>query len=310
MNQHTPSGRQLTGLALALFTSYTWATIPIILKILVQWVDVYTLTWFRFLVAGLLLVPLVLRAQGGFARILRLRGAPLLLLLLAAVGLCGNYQTYMSGLRFLSPATGQVIMQISPLLVMLGGLLVFGEVFSRLQWLGFVTLIAGQVLFFYPRYSDLLDLSGAYALGVFLVFLSALLWALYMLMQKQLLVFIAPEAALCAIYFFGAAVVLPIAQPAKVVELNGMLLLLLVLSSVLTMVSYLSFGKALERVEASRVGVIIALMPLITALNMELVTSAFPQAPLEPEQVTLMGMAGAALVVVGGVLGVLGRRTG
>ena len=60
MNQHVASGRQLWGVALALFTSYTWATIPIILKLLVQWVDVYTLTWFRFQVAGLLLLPLVL----------------------------------------------------------------------------------------------------------------------------------------------------------------------------------------------------------------------------------------------------------
>ena len=308
MNQHVASGRQLLGVTLALFTSYTWATIPIILKLLVQWVDVYTLTWFRFQVAGLLLLPLVLRRQGACAGIFRLRGVPLLLLILAIVGLCGNYQAYMSGLRFVSPATGQVVMQISPLLVMLGGLFVFGEVFRRLQWLGFFTLIGGQMLFFYPRYSDLLDLSGNYALGIFLIFLSALLWALYMLMQKQLLVFLAPEAVLGAIYFSGAVFLLPFAAPAAVFALNGIQLLLLLLSSVLTMISYLSFGRALECVEASRVGVIIALMPVLTVLNMGLVTSAFPQAPLAPEQMTPVAWGGAVLVVVGGILGVVGKR--
>ena len=122
MNQHVPSGRQLLGVALALFTSYTWATIPIILKLLVQWVDVYTLTWFRFQVAGL--------------------------------------------------------------------------------------------------------------------------------------------------------------------------------SSVLTMISYLSFGRALERAEASRFGVIITLMPLLTVLNMELVTSTFPQALPAPEQMTPVVWGGAVLVFV------------
>ncbi len=306
MNQHNPSGRPLVGLALALFTSCTWATLPIILKILVQWVDVYTLTWFRFLVAGLLLVPLVLRGQEA-AALLRIRGMPLVLLLIAFLGLWGNYLTYMSGLRFISPGAGQVIMQISSILLMLGGLLIFGEAFSRLQWLGAGILIAGQVLFFYPQHGELLDLSGTYALGVFLVFVSALLWTLYMLMQKQLLVSLAPESVLCFIYFFGAVLLLPVAQLSKLPDLDVIQAVLLVLSAALTMVSYLSFGRALEHVESSRVGVVIALMPLITVMNVELITTAYPEVPLEPEHLTPISLGGAALVAVGAMCGALGK---
>ncbi len=82
------------GLGLGLFTALIWGTLPVVLKMLVQWVDVYTLTWFRLLMAGILTAPILMRRQG-LSAIFRVRGFPLVVLLLSAVGLCGNYLTYM-----------------------------------------------------------------------------------------------------------------------------------------------------------------------------------------------------------------------
>jgi len=52
---------------------------PVGLKLLVGWLDAYTLSWTRFLAAGLLIAPLALRRHGvsslaAAARILRNRG--------------------------------------------------------------------------------------------------------------------------------------------------------------------------------------------------------------------------------------------
>jgi len=50
---------------------------------------------------------------------------------------------------------------------------------------GFATLIAGILLFFNARYDELLAHAGDYALGVLLVTISAVFWAVYMLARSS-----------------------------------------------------------------------------------------------------------------------------
>ena len=73
---HKPSGRRLLGTSLAVFAALQWGALPVILKILVKPLDVYTIGWIRFLVSALLIAPLVMRRQG-LLSLLRLRGWPL-----------------------------------------------------------------------------------------------------------------------------------------------------------------------------------------------------------------------------------------
>lgn len=64
MPLHSSSGRWRLGLALSLLTVFLWGILPIALMVVLQDLDVYTLTWFRFLVAfGLLAVYLAVRQQ-------------------------------------------------------------------------------------------------------------------------------------------------------------------------------------------------------------------------------------------------------
>ena len=51
MSLHQASGRWKLGLLLALVTAACWATLPVALKITLEQVDPYTLTWFRFVLA-------------------------------------------------------------------------------------------------------------------------------------------------------------------------------------------------------------------------------------------------------------------
>ena len=301
MNRHVVTGRWALGFGLAFFTALIWGTLPVILKVLVQWVDVYTLAWARFLVASLLLGPFLFLRQG-WRSILRVRQMPWVMLV-CVVGLCGNYVTYMASLHFVSPSAAQVVIQIAPVFVLVGGLFLFGERFNRLQWCGLVILLIGMVLFFNLRYATLLE--SVYGGGILLVVLAAFLWASYILAQKQMQVVVSPEVVLFVIYTTSVVILTPLAEPTVVLHLTFKQMSLVALSAALTVVSYVSFGTAMNHLEASRTGVVVALTPLITMGNAYL-AGTFLTDLITPEPLNVLAGVGAVFVVVGSVLGTLG----
>ena len=295
------------GLGLALLASWMWATIPIILKVLIGDLDPVTLTWARFLTAGLLICPLVLRNRS-LAALFRLRGSRLIAVVVAILALCSNYVTFLWGLKFVSPGTAQVLMQTTPMMALVGSLWLFGERLGGYQWLGFLLLAIGQILFFSPRQEELLSLSGNYVLGVALVFVSAVFWTIYMMCQKHLSADLSPEASVFVIYAVGSLLLLPLTQPTMILELGTSIFVLLIISGATTMISYYLFAKSLQHAEASRVGIIVALMPIFTVGGMVCLTATFPGL-LEPEQLESETIAGALMVVAGVMLGALGNRS-
>ena len=294
------------GLALGLFTATMWGTLPVMLKILVGWLDVYTITWCRFFLAGLLLLPLAVRT-GGFKRLVNLRGVPVVLLVFSVLGLTGNYLTFMGGLSFISPGTAQIVIQLSPVFMLLAGLLVFGERFSLLQCAGLALVLIGIALFFSPRYDLLMAELKTKGLGVLLMVTSALLWGTYMVTQKQLLQDLHAEVILVVIYLGGALLMVPFIELPSLAVLPPLGIGLLLASSVMTMGSYLTFAMALEHVEASRIGVLVSLTPILVMINVELALWWRPGL-LEPEFLPAISLLGAVAVVVGSSIGALGRR--
>lgn len=306
MKLHSPSGRPIVGLALGLFAAAMWGTLPVMLKILVRWLDVYTITWCRFFIAGLLLLPLAVRTNG-FGRLVALRGIPLVLLVFSVLGLTGNYLTFMGGLTFISPGTAQIVIQLSPVFMLLAGLLIFGERFSRLQSLGLAVVLLGMALFFSPRYDLFVTELRTQGLGVGLMVLSAALWGTYMVTQKQLLQDLHAEVILVVIYLGGALLLVPFIELPSLAILPALGVGLLLASSVMTMASYLTFAMALEHLEASRIGVLVSLTPIIVMINMELLMLWRPGL-LEAEFLPVTSLVGAGAVVVGSSLSALGRR--
>ena len=101
---HTTSGRWGYGLFLALLTALLWGILPIKLKQVLQVVDPITVTWYRLLVSGgLLFAWLAARRRLPSLRTLSSKGKGLLLV--AVLGLMGNYVLYLIGLNLLSPGT-------------------------------------------------------------------------------------------------------------------------------------------------------------------------------------------------------------
>ena len=95
---HTTSGRWGYGLFLALLTALLWGILPIKLKQVLQVVDPITVTWYRLLVSGSLLFAW-LAAQRRLPSMRKLAPKGKGLVLVAVLGLMGNYVLYLIGLK-------------------------------------------------------------------------------------------------------------------------------------------------------------------------------------------------------------------
>lgn len=296
MTLHTTSGRWRLGLALAITTALCWATLPVALKVSLEVVDAYTLTWFRFLVAALLLGAFLgargrLRQFGGLSR----RGWGMLAI--AALGLIGNYLGYLLGLAYTTPANAQLLIQLAPLLLAIGGVLVFRERLNLPQWAGYAAVAAGLLLFFIEQRARAAA-PASYAFGGALIVAAAATWAVYALVQKQLLRHLGSQAIMWAIYVAAAVLLLPLAKPATLLAVDAAHWLAILYCALNTLAAYGAFAEALAHWEASRVSAILALTPLLTVAAVS-ACAAFVPGLVAPERIGTLGWIGAFAVVAG-----------
>jgi drug/metabolite transporter (DMT)-like permease len=299
MALHQASGRWKLGLSMALLTALSWATLPVALKITLEQLDPYTLTWFRFLVAALLMLAW-LGARQGFGGFAGLGGRRWLMLLVAALGLIGNYVFYLLGVQHTTPGNAQLLIQLAPLLMALGGIFVFRESYKPALWAGLGVIALGLALFF--REQLLHAASGhAYALGSALVVVAAIVWALYALLQKQLLTRLDSPSIQVFIYVLASIVLLPLAHPRAVLALDARHAWLLAFCSVNTLIAYGAFAEALAHWQASRVSAILAVTPLLTLATIAGL-HALGARGISTEHIGAAGYAGALLVVAGSAM--------
>jgi drug/metabolite transporter (DMT)-like permease len=306
MPLHQPSGRVALGLSLALVTTVLWGVLPLVLKMVLVSLDAVTITWFRFGVSAAVLA-LWLGARGGLPRLDRLPRAGWGLLAGATVGLAANYLAYLVGLDLTTPANAQVLIQTAPLLLALGGILVFGERFTPAQWLGFAVLVGGLALFFAAQLRELVAGADRYLMGVGVIGIAAVTWAGYGLAQKQLLRSLSSQEVMLCIYVGCFLCFTPGAEPRALLALDGAAAAALVFCAANTLVAYGAFAAALEHWEASRVSAILSLTPLATLAFAALALRATPQWVVA-ERVPAAGLAGALAVVAGSLLVSLGGR--
>ena len=303
---HTTSGRWQFGLALALTTAVCWGLLPIALKITLAGMDAWTLTWYRFAAAAVALGAfLAWRRRLPLRTLLDRRGA--WLYAVALLGLVGNYVSYLVALELTTPTVAQILIQLAPLFLLFGGLIVFRERFAPLQWLGFLVLVAGLGVFFHDRLPEVFALETKLGLGVAIMLFSATAWAVYALTQKQLLTRLASEQILFLLYLGAVPLLLLPAHPAEVVALDGLQLGMLAFCCANTVIAYGCFAEALEHWEVSRVSAVVTLAPVFTVLGVHAAGWLWPTvAP--PEALSGWNLLGAAMVVGGSMATALSAR--
>ncbi|MDP5143434.1 DMT family transporter [Rheinheimera baltica] len=298
---HQITGKSLVGLTLALTTAILWGMLPIALKVLLDVLTPNTITAIRFLVAAVM-VGIWLGFTGKLPAMMLFRNRKVITLMLVAVaGLLSNYIMYLTGLNYLNAETGQVVIQLAPFLMMLGGVIIFKERLLRWQKVGAVTLVTGLLLFFNERLVQLVMQASNESIGVLLVVAAAVTWAAYALAQKQLLVHFSSKQIMYMLYVAGTLAFVPVSAFEPLMTMSYLHWALLVFCCLNTVVAYGAFAEALHHWEASKVSAVLAVTPLFTILFAQLTSWLFPGF-LSAQQLNISSLIGAFLVVLGSAM--------
>jgi len=294
------------GFTLSLTTAALWGLLPIALKVVLEGMDAYTITWWRFAIAmaGL---GAFLAWRGNLPRLAGAGRMMLALLAVATLALIGNYVLYLVALDHATPSVTQVVIQLAPLMLLVGGVLVFHEPFGRVQWAGFAVLVAGLLLFFNERLPELADPREGLGFGVALTVAAGVSWAAYGLAQKKLHERFSSQQVLWVIYVGAVVLMLPAAKPAAALDLDGLQLGMLAFCCINTLAAYGSFGEALFHWELSRVSAVLATAPLFTIGAMWAV-ERLGLGLVPAEGLNALSIAGALMVVVGSMICALAAR--
>jgi drug/metabolite transporter (DMT)-like permease len=295
------------GLALSVLTVFLWGVLPIALKVVLEVVDVYTVTWFRFLMSfWLLAIYLGVKGELGAAR-RKVGRSRWDFLAIATVFLAANYVLFLKGLQDTSPTNSQVIIQLAPVVMGMGGLWIFKERYTAQQWLGLMGMMFGMGLFFHEQLGLLVNASTQYLTGSFYIVLAAVVWAVYALVQKQLLQQLPSTIIMLIIYGGSVLLFTPFAHPAVLQTLTPLQWGMLIFCGFNTFLAYGAFAEALDHWEASKISAILSTTPIVTLTSVSAVSILIPTL-IRPEPMTLMGVVGAIFVVVGSIGIALGRQ--
>lgn len=285
------------GLGFSLITAIMWGLLPLGLKIVLDSMDPVTISWYRFSLSAAIAL-LWYGYKSGPALKALISSHHRILSLAAVLGLISNYLLYMWGLDNITPGAAQILIQLAPLMLLIGSVVIFKERFSGRQWLGVACLSGGLVLFFHLRLTSTIFTGEAYLAGIALIIGAAVFWSIYGLAQKQLLLEHHTKDILLLICLAGTLLLWPLAEPQQISNLNGTELALLIFCGVNTIIAYGAFGLAMSYWEVSRVSAIITIAPLLTLLFTFLVNRWQPAAiPAEP--LDWLSYFGALLVVSG-----------
>jgi drug/metabolite transporter (DMT)-like permease len=295
------------GLALSLVTVVFWGVLPLALSIALGGADPYTVTWFRFTVATVVLGT-VISLTGNLPSLRSLTRFSWMLLAVAVLGLAGNYVFFLVALSLTSPTLVQTLSQLSSIFLLLGGVLIFGEELSLLQRIGLVILLIGLGLLFNRGFLEF-SLSGRLVWGIALALLSAIVWSSYGLAQKRLLQELGSQQILLLIFFGSSILLLPVASPSAIPKMNAVQFGALLFCCANSLIAYGSFAEALKHWKVSRVGAVIAATPLFTLASM-FVAKRFVPELVPHEELNAASILGIVFVVAGSALCALQGRQG
>ncbi len=293
------------GFLLALLTAFMWGVLPIFLKLLLEQLNAVTITSTRFLFAGIFMF-VVLSANGALPKAKQSKGIIWVLFGLTTLLLLVNYVTNVIALAYVSPATVQLVMQLAPFLLMVGGVVFYKEVLSPWQLFGALILFLGLGLFFNQRIPVIMASTEESIVGVWITAISAVAWAGYALAQKKLLVSFTVKQLTLLIYVFGALVLLPFSDFTNLINLTSVQWWSLLFCCINTLIGYGAFTQALQIWEASKVSAVITIAPIFTYISNKIALEIAPDIYINADM-DLFAYVGASMIIFGAMLAALAK---
>lgn len=288
---------------MACLVALLWGFLPIFIKVAVTEFSVTFVTAARFTIAFLgLVVILKLRRKPAFG-VLRKPPAGAIF---AALCLLLNYYTYNIGIRAGTPSHAQVTIQAGGLVLVIYGVLFFGERLLRRQWLGVGVTVFGLVLFG-RDFAGHMPSEASPGFASAMIVLSGAIWATYAALQRHVSRAVPAQQLNVLVFGVATAAILPFVEWPSLASLTPELSLLVLFLGLNTLAAYMALAEALQHAPLADVSMIISTNPLLTLAGM-LVIGESGLGGLAPERFGVMGYLGAALVVAG-VIAVVGRRS-
>ena len=160
MQKSSPA--HLTAVLQALFVTFLWSTSWVLIKIGLQDIPALTFAGLRYVLAATCLLPFLLRpASISTLRSLTRRDwARLITLGLLFITIAQGAQFL--GLALLPTVTVSLLLNFTPIFVVLMGIPLLAERPTRFQWLGITLYLAGIVVYFYPLFLPGTQVAGAF----------------------------------------------------------------------------------------------------------------------------------------------------
>ncbi|WOH37438.1 DMT family transporter [Thalassotalea fonticola] len=303
----TSSSNNLKGLTLALITAVMWGLLPLALTSVLQLMDSYTITWYRFLFAAIIVSFMLYRKKKIPTAIFKNKGL-FKRLFFAAIFLSLNYILYLSALYYVPAETAQMLIQMAPFMMLIGSVLFLKEDFSRGQMVGSLVLISGLLLFFNQQFTQAGDIeNSSFITGFIIMFGASSTWAIYAILQKKMLNHFSSNQIMWFIYLFSSLFFLPVATPTDIGSLSLIAFLLLFFCCANTLIAYGTFAESLEYWPASKVSAVLAITPLLTVLFATIAEKIWPKM-FSAQSLNNIAYIGACLVVLGSMLTALGNK--
>ena len=295
------------GILLAGITAFMWGLLAIALKVTLNYIDSYTIVWWRFAASFAILLVYILIRRPKELVILR---RPPALLLLAGLFLGLNFIGFQEGVHYAGPAISQVIIQLGAITLAFVGFIGFREPSSPLKILGFILAAVGFFFFFFQQLNSVPAEAAHIKLGVIYLVAGAWTWTCYAILNKILVRKIPPIQINLILYAVPTLLYLPFVDFDALFQPHTLMIWLLLLFVALnTLIAYGSLSAALKYTEANKISIIVTLNPVITFIIMESLLW-FDVSWFDSPGMTPLTYMGAAMVLGGAILAVGAKSRG
>lgn len=294
------------GFILSIFTAFIWGSVPIALKEVMEDLDAPTLVWYRFLIAFIILLPILAVKKDLPFRKIQQKPKSLILLSILTLGIVGNFILLSKALVYTTPTVVQIVIQLSSVGLLFAGVIVFKEHLSRTQLLGVIILVTGLLMFFNKNLIEMIASFNDYSLGVVLALLGALSWVFFALAQKVVLRDFSSLQILLILNALGMVFLLPFVNFSTVLTLSNIKLILLAYCGLNTVLGYGALAEAMRLWEVSKVSAMITFTPLFT-LVFSLILALMWPTTFENPNLNVLGYIGVFIVVFGAMFMVIGE---
>ncbi|GIZ13588.1 DMT family transporter [Pseudomonas sp. NCCP-436] len=258
----------LFGLILA---NLCWSGNALVARAFAGEIAPFTLSFWRWLLALVLLLPFVARPLWLHRQALCHAGWRLLLL--GGLGIAGYNSLLYSAAQTTAAINISLVNTCLPLVTFIGAGLLLKEWPARRAWWGMLVAVAGLlVLISYGQWSRLASLS--FNQGDLIMLLAVLVWALYTVLQRRWVSYLQPIpglALLGAFILLGVPLILPFylyeLSQGETLAVNVANLSAIAYTAVFaSLLAYLAWNHGIRVIGAARAALTNYLMPVFTAL--------------------------------------------